>query len=256
MKTLSLFLFLALPFSLLKAQDDTTNLVDQEQMAQRVNELDKIGYFPPSFKKAIHTLIDTQIATQKAQDEASTLSDKIPSLEKQVTDAQAQLDALQKKWDSLSTTQEVQFSQIKSKLNDPKTSADDLVPLLQAFIWSYPNSSHLPEIQASLAQANQKIAQESEADKQATIERIAARQKLLERVATKDLTLDEWQRFLDNMSQFELINYIGHPDEKGSDYWIYKGNWTVDPTTNLKSGLRIQFNGGRVLSVSPLLPLP
>ncbi len=47
-------------------------------------------------------------------------------------------------------------------------------------------------------------------------------------------------------------NISGRPTKQDYEGWTYSGNWTIDPTTTLKSGLLITFNGGRVQNVAPI----
>ena len=64
-----------------------------------------------------------------------------------------------------------------------------------------------------------------------------------------DLSLGEWRDFLRDMSQDDLVKLLGQPTSQADDYWIYSGGWVLDPATGQKSGMVINFNAGRVISV-------
>ena len=56
------------------------------------------------------------------------------------------------------------------------------------------------------------------------------------------------------MSQEDLVKYLGQPQTTDSDDWIYSANFTANAATKRPAGLRITFNGTRVLSVEPFSP--
>jgi hypothetical protein len=68
------------------------------------------------------------------------------------------------------------------------------------------------------------------------------------------LSLGEWQVFLAQMSQEELLHYLGSPQERTPDTWTYRGDWTWNPATRARAGMLITFNGTRVLRVSAIAP--
>jgi hypothetical protein len=80
--------------------------------------------------------------------------------------------------------------------------------------------------------------------------RAAARAKLVQRAQARDLSLGEWRDFLRDMSQDELMKFLGRPTSQTGDYWIYSGDWIANPAAKQKVGMEINFNAGRVISVS------
>jgi len=110
----------------------------------------------------------------------------------------------------------------------------------------------LAEAQQYLQQAQLKEANESQEEKDAEAARVAARAKLLQRVQARDLSLQEWRDFLYNMSEEDVVRYIGQPDAEEDDYWLYSGDFTQDPKTLNKVGLRLNFNAGRIVTILAL----
>ena len=124
--------------------------------------------------------------------------------------------------------------------------------MAQTFVWAYPASAHQAEAGQYLQQVQQKLADETQAQKDAEAARVAAYAKLVQRAQAKDLNLEEWRGFLSKMSEEDVLKYIGRPDFQGPSYWTYSGGWTEDPVTHKKVGLQITFDAARVLTVAEM----
>jgi len=220
-----------------------------ELSPQRLNFFDKRGYFPPSFKAAVHELVDTKQALVQAKVDAKKFKESLPDLQKQSSDAEVKVASLQQELALYDHPEEKDFTTLQARMNDAGAKPEEQLMLAQAYVWAYPTNPHQTEAQQYLAQVQKKIADQQQAEKDAEAARQTARAKLLQRVAVRDLSLDEWKDFLRDMSQEDILKYLGRPQTQGVDYWIFSGSWTTDPTTGQKIGLRIDFNGTRALSV-------
>ena len=107
-----------------------------------------------------------------------------------------------------------------------------------------------------LAQVKKKLADQTQAEKDAEAARAAAHAELVQRAQARTLSLNEWRDFLRDMSQDDLVKLLGRPTSQTGDYWTYSGAWVTDPASHQKVGMEINFNAGRVLSVSEEPPAP
>ncbi len=135
-------------------------------------------------------------------------------------------------------------------MNDAGATANEQRVLAQAYVWSYPASSYQMDARQYLRQAQKKLGDQLQAQKDAEAVRVAARAKMIQRAQARDLSLAEWRDFLRGMSQEDLLRYFGRPDYQGADYWVYSGAWTEDAVTHQKVGLQVTFNAARVISVA------
>src|ERR1035437_5701955 len=115
-------------------------------------------------------------------------------------------------------------------MNDSGAKPEEQLALAQSYVWAYATSPHQAEAQQYLQQVQKKLTDQEQAEKDAEAARVAARAKLVQRVQAKDLSLSEWRDFLRNMSQDDLVKFLGRPTSQRGDYWIYSGAWIVDPT--------------------------
>jgi len=141
-------------------------------------------------------------------------------------------------------------------MSDPTAKEEDLIAQAQAYVWTYPASPHESEAQQYLEQIEKKMAAERKAIADAQAARDAAHAKLVQRAKAHDLNLGEWRDFLRDMSQDDLVKLLGQPTSQEDGYWIYSGDWVLDPNTRQKAGMEINFNAGRVISVAEKLPSP
>jgi hypothetical protein len=223
---------------------------------ERLDMVDQLGYFTPGFKAAVHDLVDTKRALEQAQAEQTKLSHDLPDLQKQVAEAEAKTTALRQELAKYDHPEENDFVALQTKMNDPGAKMEEQIALAQAYVWTYPTSPHESEAQQYLQQTQKKLADQQQAEKDDEAARAAAYVKLVLRAQARDLSLAEWRDFLNGMSQEDLVKLIGQPTSQTDGYWIYTGDWIVNPTTKRKVGMQINFNAGRVITVDEKPPPP
>jgi hypothetical protein len=197
-------------------------------------------------------LIDAKETLKTADSDRIKLELTLPGLEKNAKAADAKVARLKDELTRYDHPDETDFTALQSAMKDPSAKIEDQVTLAQAYVWTYPGSTHAGEAEQDLQQLQKKIADQVQSAKDADAAQTAAQLKLIQRVKAHDLNLGEWRAFLQDKSQAEVEQYLGAPAAKADDYWTYSGAWTIDPTTNQKAGLQLTFNGGRVLSVAPV----
>lgn len=216
----------------------------------RFNFIDQRGYFTPAFKATLRDMVDTQEALKQTDADEKKLTADLPALKKQADEAEAKVADLRKDLVQYDHPEETDFVLLQAAMNNASAKPEDQLPLAQAYIWAYPTSPHTADAQQYLQQLQKKLADQKQAVKDAEAARQAARAKLLQRVQNRDLSLNEWKDFLRDMSQEDILKYLGRPTRSAGQYWVYKGVWTTEPMTGEKVGLRIDFNGTRVLTVT------
>jgi hypothetical protein len=230
---------------------------DSKQLSpERLDMLDKLGYFTPGFKAAVHDLVDGKRALEQAKVDQAKLTQELPDLQKQATETEANAIALRQELAKYEHPEETDFDALQKRMNDAAAKLEEQIALAQAYVWTYPASPHESEAQQYLQQMQKKLADQGQAEKDAEAARSAAHAKLVQRAQARDLSLNEWRDFLRDMSQDDLVKLIGRPTSQTGDYWIYSGEWVLNPATNQKVGLEINFNAGRVLSVDEKPPPP
>jgi hypothetical protein len=221
---------------------------------ERLEVLDQHGYFTPAFKQAVHDLVDTRQAVVQAKADEAKLQATLPALQKQGSDADAAVASLQKELAGYAHPEDADFDALQNAMKNPVETPQDRLVLAQAFVWSYPTDPHQAEAVQYLQQIQKQLADQDQAEKTDEAARVAARAKLIQRAEAKDLSLAEWKSFLQDMSQEDLLTYLGRPQIQRDDSWTYSGPWTSDPVTNQKVGLQVFFNGTRVMSVTEAQP--
>ncbi len=250
MKRTLLLLALAGAASLLSRADDPGPFT-----ASQLEELDHQGYLTPAFASAARELIEARQAQRDGQAEQEQLKESLPALERQAAAEEGKVAELKEELSRYDHPDDADLAALQAVMKNPAATPEEQLALAQAYVWTYPSSPHATEAQQDLEQIQKKQADQIEAQKEADAARAAAQAKLLQRVKARDLSLEEWRAFLQDKTQVEVTGYLGHPNAMTDDYWTYNGAWTVDPSTNLKAGLQVTFNGGRVLSVAPV-PAP
>ena len=218
---------------------------------EKLKVLDKRGYFTPGFKTVVHDLVDALKAEKDAQNEEKKLTLQLPDMQKQAAAAQAKTTAMREDLAKFEHPEETDFVALQARMKETAAPLEEQRALAQAYVWAYPTSAHFAEAQQDLQDVQKKIANETQAEKDAEAARVAARAKLIQRAQAHDLSLAEWRDFLRDMSQDDLLKYLGRPASGTADYWTYTGAFVNDPITQKKVGLQVNFNGTRVLSVSP-----
>jgi hypothetical protein len=223
-----------------------------ELSPDRLNAVDKLGYFTPGFKAAVHDLVENKIALAAAGDESKKLTLELPGLQKQATVEQAETIALRQELAKYEHPEETDFVALQARMKDSSANLEDQIALAQAYVWTYPASPHQAETQQFLQQAQKTQADQTQAQKDEQAARVAAYAKMVQRAQAHDLNLGEWRDFLSNKSEDDLVQLIGHPTDQNEDYWIYSGEYVVDPNTQKKVGIQITMEAGRVLRVDEI----
>jgi hypothetical protein len=123
--------------------------------------------------------------------------------------------------------------------------------LAHQFIWSFPKSTLLPDAGKILSDLEQKKAAADEELANEKASRLQRENFLKAGVAARNLQIQDWREFLKNMSQDDVLFYLGPPKSKAADgTWYYGDNWTIDPGSAQRTGIVLFFNGTRVLNVS------
>lgn len=227
--------------------DDALSATQIETMRQK-------GWITPEFEADVRQLVEAQETAQKAKDDEARLEKQVPALQARASDEDAKTAALKAEAERLSHPDETDFAALREAMKNTAAKPEDLMALAQAYVWTYPGGTHTAEVQSDLQQLQKKIADQVQATKDADAARTAAHLKLLARVKAHDLSLGEWRSFLQDKSKAEVQQYLGAPSWQDDEHWVYNGSWTIDPTSNLKAGLQITFNGGRVQNVAPMPP--
>jgi hypothetical protein len=217
---------------------------------ERLDMLDRLGFFTPGFKAAAHDLVDNKHALEQASAEQATLTKQLPDLQSQAAEAEAKAGALRRELAKYDHPEENDFVALQNRMNDAGANPEEQIALAQAYVWTYPASPHQSEAQQYLQQVEKKLADRRQAEKEAEAARAAARAELVQRAQARDLNLGEWRDFLRDMSQDDLLKLLGRPTSQTGDYWVYSGDWITDPATHQRVGMEINFNAGRVISVA------
>jgi len=228
----------------------TPGHADSGQLSpERLDVVDKLGYFTPSFKAAVYDYVNTKHGLVRAKAEQATLTGELPDLQTQATEAEAKAIALRQELAKYEHPEETDFVALQQQMNDASATPQEQIVLAQAYVWTYPASPHESDAQQYLQQTQKQLADQQQAEKDAEAARAAAHAKLVQRALAHDLNLGEWRDFLRDMSQEDLVKLLGRPTSQSDDYWTYAGGWIVDPATQQKAGMEINFNAGRVISV-------
>jgi len=248
---------------------------------QRLDLLDRRGYFTPAFKQAVRDMVNAKQAVVEAKAEQQKLNGELPDLQRQVAESDGKVQGLQKQLSDLDHIDESDFAELqktmgqanngeelqkqladavhitegeftdlKKRINEADALLNTQKSEAQAYIWAYPMSPHQAEAQKDLQEVQKKIAAHAQAQVDAESARSAAHAKLVQRAQARDLSIAEWRDFLLNMSKEEIVKFLGVTQSGTSDEWVYAGAYTEDAGTHQKVGLVINFNGGRVVNVS------
>ena len=223
---------------------------DGQLSPERLDMLDRLGFFTPGFKAATHDLVDGKHALEQANAEQATLTKQLPDLQSQAAEAEAKAGALRRELAKYDHPEENDFVALQNRMNDAGAKPEEQIALAQAYVWTYPASPHQGDAQQYLQQVEKKLADQRQAEKEAEAARAAARAELVQRAQARDLSLGEWRGFLRDMSQDDLVKLLGRPTSQTGDYWVYSGDWITNPVTHQRIGMEINFNAGRVISVA------
>ena len=223
---------------------------------ERLDVLDRRGYFTPQFKAATYDLVNAQKALAQAQAEQKSLKLQLPGLHQQADEAAAKAVALRQELARYDHPEENDFNALQAALNDSRAKAEDQIILAQAYVWTYPTSPHAAEAQQYLQLVQKKLADRLQAEKDAEAARVAAHAQIVARAQAHDLSLAEWRDLLNGMSQDDLVKLLGQPSSMENGYWFYNGGWVNEPAGRPKVGLQINFDAGRVITIDEKPALP
>ena len=228
---------------------------DGDLSPSQIATMEKRGLITPAFEAAARQWIDARESAAQAKTDGARLAQSLPELQKEVASEDAKVVRLRNELEHYDHPEETDFTALRQAMKDPNARPEGQLARAQAYVWTYPDSPHLPEAENDLQQLQKQIADQQQAASNAAAAAAAAQLKLLQRVKARDLNLGEWRAFLEDKSQTEVTQYLGAPTARDNeDHWIYQGDWTVDPSTNQKAGLQLTFNGGRVQNVAPVPP--
>jgi hypothetical protein len=209
------------------------------------------GFVPDILIDAVVQNVTTQDRILKLQQLTLDAENAKPELEKQQSAAEEQTAAIKKQLSDLDHADSAALITLQTQVADPNAKLPVKLAAAHQFIWSFPTSSLLPQANAILADLNKQDADE----KQRLADDAKKKQERLD-FLTKgaqehNLLIEDWREFLRNMTQDEVLLYVGAPTKKSMDgNWFYAGSYTIDPATQQRSGLVIFFNGTRVDNVS------
>jgi len=250
--------FLVLPAGRAVSQSTSERLAkDAPQLSpERLDVLDRRGYFTPAFKAAVHELVNGRQTLEQAKTEEKQMRESLPDLQQQSTATEAKVADLRLELARYDHPDDVDLAVLQGLMKDAKAKPAAKLALAQAYVWSYPGTPHQAEAQQDLQQVQKELADEQQSEKDAVAAKAAAWATLVKRAQVKDLKLSEWNVFLKDMTEEDVLKYLGPPPTKGRDYWLYTGAWTIDPYTGQKVGIEVSFNGTRVngVSVGPVAP--
>ena len=150
----------------------TPGHADSKQLSpERLNMLDQLGYFTPSFKAAVHDLVDTKHALEQANAEKTKLTQGLPDLQKQATETEAKASALRQELATYEHPEETDFVALQNRMNDAGAKPEEQIAQAQAYVWAYPASPHQSDAQQYLQQVRKKLADQRQAGKEAEVAR-------------------------------------------------------------------------------------
>ena len=225
---------------------------DTALSASQIEVLEQRGWITPAFDAAARKLIAAKQASQQAKTEEENLEQQLPALQKNTTAEDQKVAQLQAQLARYDHPDETDFTALQAAMKNRAAKPQDQLALALAYTWTYPSSPHADEAAKDVQKLQKLIADHLQAAKEADAAQRAAQLKLLQRAKAHDLTLGEWRTFLQDKSQDEVQEVLGDPARQDTEGWTYLGDWTIDPATNLKAGLHLSFNGGRVQNVSPV----
>src|ERR1700722_11820251 len=96
---------------------------------ERLDVLDRRGYFTPQFKAATYDLVNAQKALAQAQAEQKSLKLQLPGLHQQADEAAAKAVALRQELARYDHPEENDFNALQAALNDSRAKAEDQIIL-------------------------------------------------------------------------------------------------------------------------------
>jgi hypothetical protein len=176
---------------------------------------------------------------------------KVADLQRQIAQAQTEQEELRREIEEKKNSDIFVFGQIvRARARDNLDSARDQIT---AFLAKFPTSSLDALARAQLAQINDQGAVEQAQKQQAAADTARAmeqaRADLLARAAKGDVTLSEMRQALIGKTRAQVSNLLGLPSDTASDSWGYRQRMILNPLTNERYGLMVNFTEGTVQGV-------
>jgi hypothetical protein len=186
-----------------------------------------------------------------AQSARNAAKAKVADLQNQVIQAKSDEEQLRQEIDEKKNSDIYVFSRIvQARARHDLASAHDQIAV---FLAKYPASSLSAQAHAQLTQINDELAAEDAQKKQADADTARAsaqaRSDLLARAGKGEVTLSEMRQALIGKTRAQVKSLLGLPPQTASDQWGYPQQMIVNPLTNEKSGLLVNFSEGTVQGV-------
>lgn len=220
--------------------------------------------FASQAPSAITSFIDTAVTPKLRADVDSTRHDlaaaksdlasvqsRANDLQNRIAQAQTEKGKLQQEIEAKKHSDIYVFAEImKTRAGGNLASAHKQ---LEAFVIKFPNSPLLTLAHGQLADLDAQMAAEAAQEKQHEAEAArvaaAARADLLGRAARGAVTLSEMRGALIGKSRDQVKDLLGAPSATDLEKWTYYARMIVNPLTNEKTGLVVNFSEGSVQGV-------
>jgi len=211
-----------------------------------------IGFMNQNVTSKLQTEIDA--AKHELADAAKARDD----VKNQVTDAQNRIakaasdqQELQKEIEDKKNSETYLFSQIaKARAKGDLAAAHDQ---LKAFIAKFPSGSLIDTARTELTGLENDMAtqeaQRKQAEADAAKAAAVARADLLDRASKGQVTLSEMRQALIGKTLAQVTDLLGQPAEVASNRWGYSQQMIVNPLTEQKFGLAVNFSNETVQGV-------
>ena len=187
----------------------------------------------------------------KADGDRNSVKAKVTDLQSQIAQGHTDEVQLLKAIEDKKHSDLYVFSQIvQARSRGELASAHDQ---LVAFLTKFPNSSVTGLARTQLDEINSQMVvvdtQKKQAEADAAREAAAARADLLARAGKGEVTLSEIRRVLIGKGRPDVKGLLGAPTDTGPNMWSYRQQMIVNPVTNEKHGLTVNFLEGIVQGV-------
>jgi DNA-binding transcriptional regulator YdaS (Cro superfamily) len=187
----------------------------------------------------------------KVKSSTDAVQARVVDLQGQIAQSQAEQDRLRREIEEKKNSDIYILAQIvKARATGDLASAHEQ---LVAFPTRFPTSPLDALAGMQLSQVNDQmaveLAQKKQRDADEARAQAAARADLLARAAKGEVTLSEMRQALIGKTRAQVSDLLGTPSETASDTWGYSRQMIVNPQTNEKHGLTVNFSVGIVQGV-------
>lgn len=190
-----------------------------------------------------------QLATVKLTLDADQA--KATDLQNQINEAQAEQERLAQAIEDKKHSDRYLFTQIVKVR--AKGDLESARRQLLSFLTQFPTSNVTAQARLQLSEINNQLAleeaQKQQQEAEAAQAAAAARADLLARAGKGDVTLSEMRQALIGKTRAQVSDLLGEPSETASDSWGYRQQMILNPMTNEKHGLVVNFSEGIVQGV-------